>query len=511
MIGLVRYAVLATSLFATVSIGSAQSNNEQRPQGGYTLQVHAREVVTDVTVTDRKGNPIHGLSESAFHIFDNGKPQPIGTFVEHTGREPNAPLQEGSGNVYSNEVMLHPPRVFNIILLDTVTIHPADQMYLRQELDHFIQALPSDEPFAIFARNSEHTVMLANFTADRQKLLNAVHYELPRLLPPGFHYLTDISLMDEICAYLEQYPGRKNVLWFNGGSALELRADPMSLGGDYVDLRPLYDELDKARVALYPIDARGLLVNRPLGFTGQDLLMEDEADATGGQAIFNTNGLAAAARHIADSDASFYTLTYSPQDVKLDNRWHKVKVEVDGGHNELSYRRGYFDDGSNLKQAEDSPERKRLLRNGEATVDLHTQPIIFQVSITSADPAATSAQRPMLHVNTSPPKRGERAYSLHYSVPMDAFQVQTVDGQDKMTLGLAVFAFNQLGRPVARETETVTLGISQERVNASGPSPRINFQQEINLPDGEDFLYIGVWNTETGRVGTLQIPFAVKK
>jgi hypothetical protein len=94
---------------------------------------------------------------------------------------------------------------------------------------------------------------------------------------------------------------------------------------------------------------------------------------------------------------------------------------------------------------------------------------------------------------------------------MDALPVHAGGEQDEVSLGLAVLAFNQYGRPVARVSEEVTLRVSQETVNASGPSPQIGFDQEINLPQGEDFLYVGIWNTETGRMGTLQLPFAVKK
>lgn len=492
-------------------LAAQDAGTNQQPQAGYTLQAHAREVVTDVTVTDRKGNPVHGLSESAFHIFDNGKLQHLASFTEHTARDPQTPIPETAPNLYSNAVLLHPPRVFNIIVLDTITIDPIDQMYLRQQLDNFIQTLPSDEPFAIFARNNENTVMLANFTADHQTLLNAVHHELPRLLSSGFrYYSTDISLMAALCEYLEQYPGRKNVLWFNGGSTLALQPDPSTLPAS-VDLRPLYDALEKARVALYPIDARGLVVSPSSSMSLQQMLMEQEADSTGGHAFFNTNGLAQAAKQITDNDASFYTLTYSPDDVKLDNKWHKVKVEVDGGQYQLSYRRGYYDDGSNLKQPENNQGRKRLVENGETAPDLHTQPIIFHVSIAPADPAAAEPQPNMLYASTAPLRKDERAYVLHYSVPLDAFPVETADAKDKVSIGLAVLAFNQYGRPVTRVAEKITLGFPQESVATSGPSPNLGFQQEINLPKGQDFLYVGVWNTHTGRIGTLQIPFNVTK
>lgn len=511
----VRWVLVATFLVGTAATGTAQSANQQTPQqnpdGGYTLHANAHEVVTDVTVTDSKGNPIHGLRESAFHIFDNGKPQRVGNFEEHTAQDASMPSEESTAaNVYSNDVVLHPPRVFNIILVDAISIGIVDQMYLRQELDHFIEKLPPDEPFAIFARNSEHVVMLANFTADHQKLTKAINYELPRLISGVGLIDPDISLMEEICTYLEQYPGRKNVLWFRSGAApiMGLTTDPSAVAG-YIDLRPLYDALEKARVALYPIDTRGLQVN---GSIAEEFLLEDEADATGGHAVFNANDLAAATKHIADSDSSFYTLTYSPKDVKFDNSWHKVKVMLDGAHYVLSYRHGYYDDGSNMKQPEAGTPRKRLLENGESVSEVPlAAPIVFKVSITPVDPAAQEAQHPMLHASAAPPKKGERAYMLHYAVPMDAFTMQSSEGNDHVSLGLAVFAFNKFGRPVTRVNETVTLGVKQELVAASGPSPRISFDQEINLPDGQDFLYIGVWNNATGRLGTVQIPFVVDK
>jgi len=177
------WTVVATALAGTVASATAQTgNHQQSSEGGYTLHANAREVVTDVTVTDSKGNPIHGLSESAFHIFDNGKPEHLASFREHTAQDASAPLQESApANVFSNDIVLHPPRVFNIILVDAINISLPDQMYLRQQLDQFIQKLPSDEPFAIFARNSAHIVMLANFTADHQKLTKAIDYEVPRL------------------------------------------------------------------------------------------------------------------------------------------------------------------------------------------------------------------------------------------------------------------------------------------------------------------------------------------
>jgi VWFA-related protein len=509
MTGSIRWVVGGTLLIAMVSTVAAQSPNTQQPPSGYTLHANVREVVTDVTVTDRNGNPIRGLSESAFHIFDNGKPQRVGTFSEHTEQEPNTGLTETPAGVYSNDVLVHPPRVFNIILIDRVTIDLVDQMYLNQELGKFVAKLPPGVPFAVFARGGDHVMMLANFTSDHQRLLTAIHEAIPRLQAPGYRYMTDFSLLLEISELLQQYPGRKNILWFTGGSSAFLRPDPTSVLG-YEDMRPVYDLLDSARIALYPIDARGLEVTLSNSSGLQHLLMEDEANATGGHAFFNTNGLALAAEHLAETDASYYTLTYSPQDVKLDNKWHKVKVEVEGNY-QLSYRRGYFDDGANLKTPESTGERKRLVQNGEVVPEIRMEPIIFEVRATPADQAPAESQGAIIHSSPTPPGKGEHTYYLHYSVPLDAFPMQTSGAKDQISLGLGVVAINQYGRLVTRIAQQVTLGLAQEHLDSAPAGTKVSLDQQVNLPVGEDFLYIAVWNTKTGRVGTLQIPLAVAK
>jgi len=236
--------------------------------------------------------------------------------------------------------------------------------------------------------------------------------------------------------------------------------------------------------------------------------MEDEADATGGRAVVNQNDIASAVKHLADDDVFFYTLTYSPQEVKLDNRWHKIKVQVDGGDYLVSYRQGYFDDGSNLAHSE-GPERKRLLQDGSTLPQVRMTPIALQVHVTPSERIENSSPQVVIQP-TAPPKKGERSYNFHYSVPLDVFPQQTVGTENQLLLGLGVFAFDQHGRFVSRFVNTVTLSISQEHM-ISTSADWIGFDQQINLPSGEDFVYVAVWNPATGRFGTVQIPLAVEK
>jgi cytochrome oxidase Cu insertion factor (SCO1/SenC/PrrC family) len=60
--------VVAFCLFSAFE-GSATAQSTVTPpstqQPVYTLHANTRVVLTDVTVTDQKGNPVHGLNASA--------------------------------------------------------------------------------------------------------------------------------------------------------------------------------------------------------------------------------------------------------------------------------------------------------------------------------------------------------------------------------------------------------------------------------------------------------------
>lgn len=250
----------------------------------------------------------------------------------------------------------------NILLLDTTNMRMEDQMYLRIQLSKFLQTLGPGEQLAVYLRNGQVTIQLQGFTADHALLTAAIHKGLPRFMPTGRQYLSDAETLHQLAIYLGQLPGRKNVLWFSGGSTAFLLANDdemgvFNLGMVNSDLRRMYDELESSRIAVYPIDARGPTLRHNATVLGQQLAMNEEAEATGGQAFYANNGLAQSAAKVVDTDGSFYTLTYSPQDFHYDNKWHRVRVTVEGSGYRLSYRRGYFADSSNGREEASGEEK----------------------------------------------------------------------------------------------------------------------------------------------------------
>lgn len=311
-------------------------------------------------------------------------------------------------------------------------------------------------------------------------------------------------------AHLEGLPGRKNVLWFSGVSRLYLRADASVLPiGE--NLQPIYDELNTNRIALYPIDARGLTIGASMGNTMQHMQMREMAAATGGLAFFNTNDLGKVAGRVLATDRDFYTLTYAPHEVKLDNRWHKVRVHVDGPYT-LSYRQGYFDDGSTLKTT-DHTKARQLLAGGR-TVEQNangSDPIVFSVALRPYVPGELS--RVELPGNMAPPSevpKGSRLYLVHYKLPVASFALVTKDGALTATVNTMLLVMNSFGEPTKHTAWSVTIKLDPEKV-AAHPDGVLGFDEPVPLPKGTAHLALAVWDPATRRMGRLEMPVEVPK
>jgi len=484
------------------------SDLQVRDQASYTLQVNSRVVLTDVTVLDKHGNPVRNLPREDFLVLDNGKPQKLSSFEEHReqtadlGKYSHSPTQSS----FSNKYLQTPPPQVNVLLFDTTTIDIVDQMYLFQQMKLFVGNLPAGEPVAVFARWGDAVLELSSYTDSHDELITAIKRAIPRLQQPGAWMASDLDTLKQMATYLNQVPGRKNLIWFTSGSSLFLQPDPTKLP-DYEARREVYDMLEAERIAIYPVDARGLMVIfglQPIMALGsQQLLMRQDAAATGGTAYVNTNGLAIATQHIISTDGNYYTLTYSPQNLKTDGRWHRVRVKLNHPGCQLSYRHGYFDDDS----SHSGPRGiGTMLRAGEKidTPDPRSEPIIFRVQLEPA-PAGMEPLSGDL-----PLKHGEQRFVVKYLIPArDAYPAKVQDDEETDVIDSAVLAFDHDGEPVAKRSQKVTLHVDERKKRAL-PSAEIEFSQSVNLPSGRNYLFVAVWDTVTGRLGTVNADVDVK-
>ncbi len=526
-------------LGATQPPAPQSSPAPQEPKPALTLHSESRIVLADVTVTDARGNPVHGLTPQDFEVFDNNQQQRISSFEEHDGSVQQAYTPPPPSGGIATNAYQHLPPVLNVILIDTTNLELPDQMYLRIQLTKFLKNLPPNQPLAVFDRHGDYTVLLQPFTADHALLQSAIARAIPRIPLGGREYRTDADTLRQIGLYLAEVPGRKNVLWFSGGSTAYLLYGLTALtagvsvgppagsaaaaaaaaasapatsisaaggGDDPDDLRQIYDELEAARIVIYPVDARGLTTAGDVALGPQQSAMQDTAEATGGQAFFNNNGLAAIASHVLSTDSTSYTLTWSPQNFHYDGKWHTIRIVARNRDYHLSYRRGYFADKSHTIEPHSKKYKPFLARDDMPITppDLRSTPLVFEATVHPTSAAAPATQGFVALRPSGPRRRGGNAFAVDYTVPSTAFSAATIDGSPRCTAIFAILALDGDGNRVGQELDAVRFPLQP-----AGPAHRLQVEQQINLPKGGDFLALAVWDPVSGHVGTLQIPVTV--
>jgi len=214
-------------------------------------------------------------------------------------------------------------------------------------------------------------------------------------------------------------------------------------------------------------------------------------------------------------DGSFYTLTYSPRDYHFDNKWHKVRVRLSNGDYHLSYRRGYFADGTvgSAEEPHKATTRTRLLPSGEKVQlpETRSTPIIFQARVLPAsDPEVVNAPPASGTLLSSPPKKGTVPFSIRYSIPTDAVTAQPIKGLPTVTMGIAAVVVNSEGRADDAHAERVQFALNEDAIRQH-PELQLAFTQVLNLKKSDQYLYLAVWDMTSGRLGTIQIPVQVPK
>jgi VWFA-related protein len=344
-----------------------------------------------------------------------------------------------------------------------------------------------------------------------------------------------LDAFQQLARYLSVIPGRKNVVWFSGSFPFVIDPDS-SLYDSFRSMRNYREQvqattqmLSDARIAVYPVDARGLAV--PLQFNAanntvpatNDLMkenssrdaentaMEQIAADTGGKAYLNHNDLMGALGDVVENGANYYTIGYQPTAEELDGQFHKFKVRLDDAKFKLIYRSGYYAD------APDKPSEHHLAEPNAMTASfLHGAPIATQIAF---DARVLPASDPLLQGAklTSGPvgamaatmKGPLRRYVIDLVVDLHglAFKV-TPDGTHQAYAQFAEVAYDKDGNTVNSLEHSFQLAIRADRydsIMASGLPVRL----ELDLPEGRGSLRLAINDLQSDRTGSLEIPISV--
>ncbi len=146
-------------------------------------------VAVPVSVTDARGRHVSGLSQENFHVFEDGRPQPITLFSRG-----DTPLTLGLVVDRSQSMRAKTPALLAAVEALARSSRPGDETFAVTFNDRVALALPADEPFTSDAK--QLVAALAAVAAEGETALyDGVVEGLRhlRLGQPGKHALVIVS------------------------------------------------------------------------------------------------------------------------------------------------------------------------------------------------------------------------------------------------------------------------------------------------------------------------------
>jgi len=309
------------------------------------------------------------------------------------------------------------------------------------------------------------------------------------------------------------YPGRKALLWFSAGFPFNLALDEsmdLEFSKSYrVQIRQTAAMLSDANVAVYPIDARGLLTAGALadptipataGFPDKSLAsatwqkfdaeatMDHLARDTGGEVFRNTNDLNVALQAAVTDSESYYVLGYYPDRKNWDGKFHNIKVVLPNKQLKIRSRTGYFAvDPADWRKGADE---KQMISPSA----LHTL-------------AATSL---LFYAHQVPlEKKGQPAT---VEILVDASTVSFGSGPEftyNTNLEFQVGAFTPDGKLARLETQVAQADLRPETYQQFMKNG-IPVRVQLSLKPGRYLLRVAARDNRNGHIGTLDMPLNVQ-
>jgi VWFA-related protein len=563
---------------------------------GPVIKANTHAVAVDVVVTRGQDEPVTSLSKDDFQILEDGKSQPIDFFEEHTvpvAPAAIAPLPALPLHVYTNVPAGPQSDSVNVVLLDSLNTPRQDQSQVRQQILEFLKTMKPEARIAIFMLGSrlrliqgfsDDPAVLRAAVEDKKAGVDPITTEVSRgrteddedkrevevrqknrvasvaSLQASQVEFAEMESDNRVAMTLEALrnlgrnlagiPGRKNLIWFASQYPVDffpksLEKQPFNDHREHTEaIKETADLLMLSKVALYPIDAEGMMNDHPMDSEhdlaaaglGAGLLrntmnganeraakmsaMEQLAAETGGEAIFNNNDLNSALGRAIHNGAHYYTIVYTPTNKDMNGQFRRVQVKLSQGKYNLSYRRGYYaDDSSGAVQAKfDGKPGDKSGTQAKQDVDMKfgylrslmvrgmpsaTQ-ILYGVRVVPAAPQpAVDAKRAGLNAKLSGP-------TIRYAVDflVDSKQVHfeaTPEGNHVGRIRVELLAYDRDGKALNWTGATMHSAMDAATyadVQKSG----VPVHMEIDVPNTQVYLSTGIYDLDANTAGTLEVP-----
>ncbi len=518
----------------------------------------------NVIVNNKHGNPLTGLTKDDFVLLDNRHPQEIQLFSVETNLprdQPPAPLPL---DTFTNRLSEHAsvPASVTVILLDALNTEFADQALTRKQVLKFLEQLRPQDRVALYWLGN-NLYVLNDFTTDVSSLraalgrskgesnrglaesdvdflsTNSPNPSLPAGVPAGqassraaFRSAFDQRVANEstkdrvrltvaaliaIAHHIGALKGRKNLVWVSGSFPFDLGNEKFDLnwandtGVSFSDqIERAAQALTDADIAVYPVDARGLMGNGVTAagdysdpptpeFSGEGNehlptriapgnleTMKVLAERTGGKAFYGSNNLSDAIRRAIDDSRVTYTLGFYPAGAKWDGSFHSVKVRVKSPGAEVRARTGYF-----------------ALPDSAQTTPKSVQAIISQTAISQLESAGIGMR---VHVQPAD-AAGKQPLNVDLHIDLHDIHLEQNNGAWSGSFQAVFLQLNSRGEIIQVLDESLELTLPQN-VYEQALNDGLKNTKHIRILPGAAQLCVVLRDPSNGNIGSLSVPLA---
>jgi len=287
----------------------------ENPQG--TVRIPVRRVRLPITITDKKGQFVPGLTKEDFVILEDKVPQTIETFSDDLSQ--SLPL-------------------YIAVLMDTSPSTAGKLKFQQESAMNFIHTVVKPRRDRVLFATFDDQINLRQDFTDRLDLLDKAVYSVKQM---G----TQTALFDAVWQFCDEkmrsVPGRRVLLIVTDGEDTYSRAN----------IRDAVDIAQRTETTIFAISTKaGFLGTVPGVEAGQVADKKDKdlltlAEETGGTAFFTGDmlSLERSFTKISKELRAQYLVTYNPTNKSYDGSFRKIDVKLSEGRGELRVRtkRGY--------------------------------------------------------------------------------------------------------------------------------------------------------------------------
>ena len=280
---------------------------------------------------------------------------------------------------------------------------------------------------------------------------------------------------------------------------------------EQLELDEIIDRAVRTNITINSLDARGLYVEIPGGDITQQIspnpqaaaietqyqlasdsadadVMQELADGTGGTFFHNNNDLDEGFRIVASAPEYYYVLGFSPQNLKLNGQFHKLKVTVSAPEKlDIQARHGYF-----APKQSPGPEQQAKEEIEDAVFsqeEMHELPVD-------------------LHTQYFKPNDAEAKLTVLAHVDVKQLHFQKADGRNNSSLTIVSAVFDRNGNFVNGIEKILQLHLRDDTLNFK-MGPGLSVKTNFDLKPGGYLVRVVVRGPEgqmSAENGAVQIP-----